>query len=163
MLSWVGKTENPPKSNNFPPVQHAVQRLLKAGVKIPRWQTAGGFAWCVWANFVAYAVSGSKSAIAEIQNSNAAWTVRVLQDAEAKANGLSVTKRPMRGDIVLFDLPAGANVDHSGLLLSWDRLTVTCVEGNTSSGALGSQANGGGVYIRTRPRANVRAFVRVKG
>ncbi|MGI9116391.1 MAG: hypothetical protein ACR2JV_01990 [Gaiellales bacterium] len=161
MLSWAGQTEDPPNSNTFPPLQAAVRRLVARGVKVPRWQTAGGFAWCVWACFVAYAHAGSRSAQREIENSNAAWTMRVLQDAENRQNGLRIMQRPRYGDVVLFDFPAGDKVDHAGLLLSWTKDTVTCIEGNTSSGSLGNQANGGGCYRRTRPRANVRAFVRV--
>ena len=162
MQSWKGKTEVPPFSNNFPPLHGAVKVLVARGVKVPRWQQAGGFAWCVWACFVAYASSGSRAAIREIENSNAAWTVKVLEDAENRRNGLRIVKRlPRVGDVVLFDLPAGDKVDHAGLLLSWTPTTVTCIEGNTSSGSLGNQANGGGCYQRTRPRANVRAIVRV--
>ncbi len=161
MLSWKGKTEEPPNSNNFPPLQNAVARIVKDGVKVPRWQTHGGFAWCVWACFVAYADGGSRAAIREIENSNAAWTVQVLKDAKNKTNGLRIMQKPRRGDLVLFDLPAGDHVDHAGLLLSYTKDAVTCIEGNTSSGSLGNQANGGGCYMRTRPRSNVRAFVRI--
>lgn len=162
MLSWKGKTEQPANSNHFKPLQNAVDRLLKDGVNIPKWQREGGFAWCVWACFVAYADGGSRSAIREIENSNAAYTMTVLKDAEQGKNGLKIMKqRPRRGDVVLYDFPAGDRVDHAGLLLSLNAHTVTCIEGNTSSGALGSQANGGGCYIRTRERSNVRAFVRI--
>ena len=162
MQKWVGKVESPPHSNVFPPVQGAVARLLNRGVKVPKWQIPGGFAWCVWACFVALADSGSKSAVAEIENSNAAYTMTVLEDARAKRNGLSIVTAPRRGDIALFDLPRGDHVDHAGLVVSVTADTVTCVEGNTSSGSLGSQDAGGGCYKRTRDRSIVRAFVRVK-
>tara|TARA_R110000868_G_scaffold279524_2_gene539580 strand:+ start:8412 stop:9389 length:978 start_codon:yes stop_codon:yes gene_type:complete len=162
MQTWIGKVESPPFSNVFPPLQGAVARLLNKGVKIPKWQVPGGFAWCVWACFVALADSGSKSAVAEIEKSNAAYTMTVLADARAKRNGLSIVTTPRRGDIALFDLPRGDKVDHAGLVLSVTAKTVTCVEGNTSSGSLGSQDAGGGCYQRTRDRRIVRAFVRVK-
>jgi hypothetical protein len=161
MLSWEGKTESPPESNIFPPVQGAVARLVKRGVKVPGWQLRGGFAWCVWACFVALADSGSVSATNTIERGNAAYTVAVLDAARKGKFGLSITTRPRRGDIALFDLPAGDDVDHAGLVLSATRSTVTCIEGNTSSGSLGSQDNGGGCYRRTRDRRIVRAFVRV--
>ena len=162
MLSWEGQTEKPAGSNIFPPLQGAVARLVNRGVKVPAWQRPGGFAWCVWACFVALADKGSASAVAEIEKSNAAYTVTVLEDAQKGKNGLSiVTRNPRRGDIVLFDLPAGDKVDHAGLLLSATKSTVTCIEGNTSSGSIGSQSNGGGCYRRTRPRSQVRAIVRV--
>lgn len=161
MLSWEGKTERPAGSNIFPPLQGAVARLVNRGVKVPGWQLAGGFPWCVWACFVALADSGSVSARNTIERSNAAYTVAVLDAARKGRYGLSITTRPRRGDIALFDLPAGDEVDHAGLVLSATRSTVTCIEGNTSSGSLGSQDNGGGCYKRTRDRRIVRAFVRV--
>ena len=162
MRTWIGQVESPPHSNVFPPIQGAVARLINQGVKIPKWQIPGGFAWCVWGCFVALADSGSKSAVAEIENSNAAYTMTVLEDARAKRNGLSIVTTPRRGDIALFDLPRGDQVDHAGLVLEVTAKTVTCVEGNTSSGSLGSQDAGGGCYQRTRDRSIVRAFVRVK-
>jgi hypothetical protein len=161
MLSWKGQTEDPPHSNTFPPLQAACKRIVKRGVKVPRWQQHGGFAWCVWACFVAYADAGSPAAVRQIERSNAAWTVAVLKDAENRQNGLRIMQRPRRGDVVLFDLPAGDRVDHAGLLLRLTKDTVTCIEGNTSSGSLGNQSDGGGCYQRTRPRSSVRAFVRV--
>jgi hypothetical protein len=161
MLSWKGQTEDPPYSNTFPPLQAACKRIVARGVKVERWQQYGGFAWCIWACFVAYADAGSPAAIREIENSNAAWTVAVLNDAVNKRNGLRIMKRPRRGDLVLFDLPAGAQVDHAGLLISLNKTHVTCIEGNTSSGSLGNQSDGGGCYLRTRPRSSVRCFVRI--
>lgn len=163
MLSWKGQTEDPPYSNTFPPLQAACKRIVKRGVKVPRWQQHGGFAWCVWACFVAYADAGSPAAVRQIERSNAAWTVAVLKDAENRQNGLRIMQRPRRGDVVLFDLPAGDRVDHAGLLISLTKTHVTCIEGNTKSGSLGrgSEADGGGCYLRTRERSSVRAFVRV--
>jgi hypothetical protein len=161
MHRWIGHTEDPPHSNVFPPLQHTVAVLVKAGVKVPKWQQAGGFAWCSWACFVALARAGAKGAIREIENSNAAYTVTVLEDATKKRNGLSITKRPKAGDIALFDLPSGDLVDHAGMVVSVTPRTVLCIEGNTSSGSLGSQSNGGGCYLRLRDRSLVRAFVRV--
>lgn len=39
---------------------------------------------------------------------------------------------------------------HTGFVLRWDEAHGTTVEGNTSPGATGSQADGEGVYIRQR-------------
>jgi cell wall-associated NlpC family hydrolase len=64
------------------------------------------------------------------------------------------------GDFVFFKFPqAGAPgdlCDHVGVYVG-DGKTV---EGNTSGGTTGSQANGGGVFIRTRPTYQVAAVVR---
>ena len=55
------------------------------------------------------------------------------------------------GDVVSFNIGTG----HVGILESATSGTVTCIEGNTSPGTVGSQSNGGGVYRRTRSRSVV--------
>lgn len=161
LASWEGKTEQPAGSNIFPPIQNALARLEKDGVKIPAWQRNGGFAWCIWACFVAYAEVGSTAARDMIEQSNAAYTMTVLDDAENERHGIRLTNRPLPGDIILFDFPAGDKVDHAGLMVDRNRWNVNTIEGNTSSGSLGSQSNGGGVYRRSRERGIVRAYIRV--
>jgi hypothetical protein len=63
------------------------------------------------------------------------------------------TSTPQRGDVVFY------NFSHVGILESFTATTVTCIEGNTSSGA-GSQSNGGGVFRRTRSRSLVLGYGR---
>ena len=105
------------------------------------------------------ATSGSSSAIREIENSNAAYTVQVLEDAQEKRNGLSITTKPVRGDIVLYNFPGGDGVDHAGIVLDVSDRLVMAVECNTSPSAGGSPQ---GCWNRTRPRSSVKAFVRIK-
>ena len=68
------------------------------------------------------------------------------------------------GDIVFFNF--NSNFDrsiatHVGICVkNSDGMTVTCVEGNTSSGDSGSQDNGGGVYERTRDMKHVVGIAR---
>lgn len=55
------------------------------------------------------------------------------------------------GDIVFFDFSGKkADTDHVGIVESVSGSTITTIEGNTSSGSSGSQANGDGVYRRKR-------------
>lgn len=61
------------------------------------------------------------------------------------------------GDIVIFDFPGGAPTDHTGLLESVGKETVTTIDGNTGST---SDANGGAVMRGTRSRQYVRAVIR---
>ena len=159
MLKWSGKPERPANSNHFPPLQIAIDRLVRQGVDVPAEQRHGGYPYCIMAAFVCYAAAGSSSAIRQIEHSNAAYTVQVLEDAREKRNGLSITTRPVRGDIVLFDFPDGAEVDHAGIVLDIsDRLIIT-VECNTSPGrGVTTQ----GCWRRTRPRGVAKAFVRLK-
>jgi hypothetical protein len=69
---------------------------------------------------------------------------------------------PRPGDFALFKFPgvSAATADHIGVVVASTPTTVTCVEGNTSPNTAGSQNNGGGVYLKTRPRALVAGFVR---
>ena len=159
MLKWAGKPERPANSNHFPPLQQAIDRLLRQGVKIPKDQQKGGYPYCCMAAFVCYATSGSSSAIRQIENSNAAYTVQVLEDAQEKRNGLSITTKPVRGDIVLYNFPGGDGVDHAGIVLDVSDRLVMAVECNTSPSAGGSPQ---GCWNRTRPRSSVKAFVRIK-
>lgn len=65
-----------------------------------------------------------------------------------------VHSEPEIGDIAIFDW------GHTGIVTETGLLTIKTIEGNTSSSIIGSQDNGGGVYERTRLRANVTAFIR---
>lgn len=60
---------------------------------------------------------------------------------------------PKAGDLVLYDWGVDSDpCDHVGMVVSATASVVTSYEGNTS---------GNSVAVRNRPRANVRAFVRI--
>ncbi|MEV4434783.1 peptidoglycan-binding protein [Streptomyces sp. NPDC049585] len=65
------------------------------------------------------------------------------------------------GDLVFFHTGDGVAY-HVGIVLADAEpgVSVKTVEGNTSSGAAGSQNNGDGVYYRTRPRSMILGFGR---
>lgn len=66
------------------------------------------------------------------------------------------------GDLVFFQFDADAEPDHVGIV-KWNNTTLKylqVIEGNTSSGAKGSQANGDGVYLRKRSYSLVMGVVR---
>lgn len=70
-------------------------------------------------------------------------------------------KDPRRGDLVFFNFPGGEGVDHVGIVEHVNRDgSLETIEGNTSPGNAGSQANGGGVYRRHRERNVVAGFGR---
>lgn len=85
-----------------------------------------------------------------------------LRNACANA-GLIVPKMSARpGDIVIFDWPGsrdGAN-DHVGFVELNRSTYIQTIEGNTSSGASGSQGNGGVVARRTRDWSAVQDVIR---
>src|SRR5262249_31521933 len=59
-----------------------------------------------------------------------------------------------RGDMVFYDFPEERTKwDHTGIVVKDNGSTITTVEGNTSApSGSGSQSNGGGVFLRTRPK-----------
>lgn len=121
-----------------------------------------GYAWCdAFVSYEAHAAAGRRL---PIESASVAVTY-----AKARELGWDVSG-PARGDLVLFDFDGdGQADDHIGIVISaggygraWWKLNT--VEGNTSSGRAGSQADGGGVYVRTRivRRSSVR-FIRIPG
>jgi len=67
---------------------------------------------------------------------------------------------PKRGAIAFFDFPDAVDrIQHVGIV---ERVnangTITTIEGNASSGARGSQSDGGGVYRRTRSTSLVVVY-----
>lgn len=81
--------------------------------------------------------------------------------ATARARGwLVLREKALPGDLVCFDWDDDGIADHIGIVeikYSWSFQTI---EGNTSSGAYGSQSNGGGVYRRVRSFDTVIAVIR---
>lgn len=66
------------------------------------------------------------------------------------------------GDLVVFNWNDGGKAqDHIGFVELNKGSYIQTIEGNTSSGASGSQGNGGGVYRRTRAWSNVYAVIAV--
>lgn len=79
----------------------------------------------------------------------------------ARNEGRLIPARQARpGDLAAFDWDGDGVADHVGVVEAnrWSHLQT--IEGNTSSGAHGSQSNGGGVYRRTRSFDEVAAVWR---
>lgn len=120
-----------------------------------------GYAWCD--AFVSYLLTEAAGRPTGIESAGV-----IVTYARARAKGW-VVSAPARGDIVCFDFDSDGSVDdHIGIVVKVLRrgpwLTLRTVEGNTSSGLAGSQADGGGVYLRTRVvRASSVRFIRVPG
>ena len=74
----------------------------------------------------------------------------------AQAHGQWVTTGYRPGDVLIYDFPGTAyKTDHCGICESASGHYVTAIEGNTSSGISGSQANGDGVYRKRRTKAHI--------
>lgn len=136
-----------------------VRRFL-AEVGLPE-----GYAWCdAFVSYELHAAAGRRLPV----ESASVWETYTA----ARKLGwlLPGSAKPARGDLVLYDFDGdGRADDHIGIVVSARSLPgglvqLRTVEGNTSSGAAGSQAEGDGVYVRTRiVRRSRVAFVRIPG
>lgn len=151
---WVGKTEQPPGSNKAPWGLTAWQEALGS------WLV--GQAWC--GTFVGTAL---KNAGVQGVTSRVAGVILILDDALNGRNGMrSVVYRRKTGAGAV---GAGKPGDLLGLFGESTHVAMVekrvpggyqTIEGNTSPGNSGSQANGGGCFRRTRPDAAVVYIVR---
>ena len=80
----------------------------------------------------------------------------------AKKNKLVPVGEAQPGDLVFFQFDDDAQPDHVGIVIrnATKRKSLVCIEGNTSSGKTGSQANGDGVYKRVRSYSLVMGVAR---
>ena len=81
-------------------------------------------------------------------------------NAARAAGQLVATSNAAPGDLICFDWDGDGVADHVGLVEANYGSWVQTIEGNTSSGAAGSQSNGGGVWRRTRDWSSVCAVIR---
>lgn len=128
----VGTKENPAGSNRTP---------------IGEWYHLNGYPWCAMFVSKAFSDAGMPEIryasvdIGEENFRNGTWGRLIPKSAEW-----------LPGDIVFYGV--GADAQHTGIVILEDGGIITTVEGNTSSGNSGSQANGDGVYIRNRSKAD---------
>lgn len=120
-----------------------------------------GYAWCdAFQSYEEHGVAGHRL---PIESASVGQTY-----ATAKQLGW-VVSQPARGDLVCYDFDGdGQFDDHIGIVVKVLALgpfiTLQTVEGNTSSGAGGSQGDGDGVFLRRRVvSAKSVAFIRIPG
>jgi hypothetical protein len=80
----------------------------------------------------------------------------------AKKNKVIPIGQAQAGDIVFFQFDDDAQPDHVGIV-KWNNTALKylqVIEGNTSSGSVGSQSNGDGVYLRKRSYSLIMGVVR---
>jgi hypothetical protein len=100
--------------------------------------------------------------------SSEAWVEAWDQAARAGRFGLrtvtpqeAASTAALRSCIVAFRFDGDQVEDHIGMTIGFPdvvRWTVPTVEGNTSSGVYGSQADGGGLWRRTRSLAGTSLY-----
>lgn len=143
-MSQQGVAEKPDGSNWGVPVQNWIKRT---GYTFP-------VPWCGCFVHEAVKVRAGANIPTGIR---LGYNEYIVQDAEAGRNGLREVPygaaRP--GDIVVFTFP------HIALVRGNPSTTILpTVEGNTSPTSTGSQANGGTVAAKSRPRGVVRLIAR---
>lgn len=150
-VSYLGTTEDPKRPNRG----HLIDIWNKAaGVPV-------GSPWCMSflrACFKKAGVAlGGSASVGFFEE----WAI---------LSGDPVVRRPFKGDVVCYRWDADDWPDHVGIVekvlaLRWRGRAfagwIQTVEGNTSPGVRGSQANGGGVYRRRRWISRCR-FVRIR-
>lgn len=139
-LAWaekqIGTVEHPAGSNWGPKIQ---DWIALAGY-------LGPVPWC--------GAFANAAVIAGGVPSGAGWigyTPSIVSHAKRNLGGWSWHSEGHPGDLALFDTPGGDPAVHVGMCKrKLTSSTYATIEGNTSSGAGGSQDNGGGVFFRTR-------------
>lgn len=126
-LTHVGLKESPAGSN---------MQMFGA------WFGWNGVPWC--AEFVSYcyAAAGSKNIA---KRSRWAYTPYMVNAARSGSNGMTVTRDPKQGDIVLFDWDNDGVANHVGLFDEWvtKGKTFKSLEANTSP----TNASNGGAVV----------------
>lgn len=118
--------------------------------------------WC--AMFVSYCFNkaGAGALVAATTPKGFASCTAAVKWFTAKKRVIPVAKANP-GDIVFMNFHGGKTPDHVGIVMSVDRKSkvLHCVEGNTvNPDGTGDQANGDGVYFKTRPYRYIVATVR---
>lgn len=144
--SYIGVAENPAGSNNV------IFNTHYYGGNV----YGASYPWCcafVWDIFRMCGLSGLF-----YDGQKTAYCPAVY--SWAKQKGLIVPKETARyGDIVLFDWGGDGVADHIGFVESYNGVSYTTIEGNTSDN---NNSNGGKVMRRTRYASQILAIVRPK-
>lgn len=158
-LRWCRRhrryTEQPPNSNSD---------RRQYGIRHWQVQCAGGGGWLVGAPWCGvYCFNALKAAGVKNLSSRLASVALIEEDA-TKHRGpfrgwTTDPSKALRGDLVVL---FGRGI-HVGVVrqVNTKRRYLVTEEGNTSSGASGSQDNGGGAYRRVRPFSAVRGIALV--
>lgn len=113
--------------------------------KYGKWYGMNGQPWCAMFISWLFAQAGDAETIGKF-----AYTPTFAQSFKNRGEWGTV---PKVGSIAFFNFPDSVDrIQHVGIVQSFDNHTVTCIEGNTSSGSTGSQSNGGQVARRARLR-----------
>jgi hypothetical protein len=141
MHAHLGEHESPPGSNHCPDTVE--------------WGH-GDMAWCGVRCSLAYIHAGESVAFSKSAG-RFQYVPGLLESARQGHYGLSITKSPMRGDLVVWDYPPTGGADHVTMFGEWE-------EGHTIFSDIGGNEGSSGICkADVNHRTYVRAFIRVKG
>ena len=145
--SYVGTTEYPPNSNNV------IFNTDYYGHEVYGSET---YPWCMTFVWDIFRMCGASNLF--YGGNKTASCPELMRWAKEK--DLFVTGTYKHGDVLIFDWDSIKDGDHTGFCIEDKGDTVVTVEGNTSPADHGSQSNGGGVFIRTRSKADITGAYR---
>lgn len=138
--SFVGITESPAGSNDGP--------MIRRFLAFVGWRKPA--AWC--AAFACFTLKAAEYPLPY----KSAWVPGLEIWARAHKRWIPVGQMPKRGWLVVFEFTGDSVPDHVGIVADVLGEYLHTIEGNTSRDDGGSQANGGGVFVRTR---NTKAMI----
>ena len=113
-------------------------------------QKEQGQPWCGASVSWSFAQAGASSLIAATNSSGFIYCPDGVKFFKSRKMFLPA-RLAQPGDVVFFDFSGKGNAEHVGIILSNHNTYLVTVEGNTSpEHSTGSQANGGGQYLRNR-------------
>lgn len=147
------------QGNNLGPY---VQEIQQIGSQL----APGAWPWCAATTSWAYRCAGWKSWAAFCRSMNEAYVPDWVEAARQKRFGMSIVswRFSRTGDVITFQFDADPEQDHTGLILARPSLVsgiAHTIEGNTSSSEYGSQADGGGLWRRTRDARPPQILIRI--
>jgi len=139
-----------------------VEEIQKLGSQL----APGAWPWCAATTSWAYRCAGWKSWAAFCKGMNEAFVPDWVAAAEQKKYGMSIIgwRSSRQGDAITYQFDEDKQQDHIGLLLGRPNLVsgeCRAIEGNTSSGEYGSQADGSGLWTRTRNAKPPQIIIRI--
>lgn len=140
----------------------SVQAIQKLGSEL----NPGAWPWCAATTSWALRCAGWEHWGEFVRREPEAWVQGWVDAAKAKKYGMSVVHWTLAkpGDFECFEFDGSYPVDHIGAIRSRPNLrtgSILTVEGNTSDGQAGSQADGAGLWRRERNAKPPSVIVRV--
>jgi hypothetical protein len=128
-----------------------------------KWYGINNIPWCAMFVSYSFAKAGALAVVANVQTAKGFHSCTAAVKHFAKTNQVIPANKILPGDMVFMNFIGTDSTEHVGIAIKHNKLTrkVYTVEGNTlNPDGTGVQANGDGVYYKTRPYKNIVCAVR---